>query len=213
MLSSAAVLLQLQSILLLQLYLQHKQQAAFLHNLVTEGNATLKRQRQLRLRTLRRKRQRWVNPGRTAAWWNNLMKGELSESEWKDNMRMSRDDFMALVDKLRHYLSPDSESFRKDTISMEKKVAMTLYYLKDQGSLRMTANVFGIAKSTLSVTIHRVCKAINVILGPDLIKFPSTKEEIERVTPAFEAKFGFPQVIGCIDGTHMKILMIIFAIK
>ena len=60
-----------------------------------------------------------------------------------------------------------------------------------------------IAKSTLSVTLHRVCKAISLILGPDLIKF--TKEEIEHVTAAFEAKFGFPQVIGCIDGTHIPI--------
>ena len=207
MLSSVAVLLQMQSILLLQLYMQHKQQAAFLHSLVIEANATLKRRKQHGLRTLCRKRQRWVNPGRTAAWWDNLMNGELPEREWKDNLRMSRSrkDFMALVNKLRPYLSPDSESFIKDTISIEKKVAMTLYYLKDQGSLRMTANVFGIAKSTLSVTPHRVCKAINLVLGPDLIKFPSTKEEIEHVTAAFKAKFGFPQLIGCIGGTHISI--------
>ena len=44
-----------------------------------------------------------------------------------------------------------------------------------------------------------------MILGPELIKFPSTKEEIERITAAFEAKFGFSQVIGCIDGTHIPI--------
>ena len=64
--------------------------------------------------------------------------------------------------------------------------------------------MFGIAKSTLSVTLHRVCKAINFVLGPDLIKFPSTKEEIEHVTATFKAKFGFLQVIGCID-THVSI--------
>ena len=47
----------------------------------------------------------------TAAWWDNLMNGESPEREWKDNLRMSRGDFMALVVKLRPYLSPDSESF------------------------------------------------------------------------------------------------------
>ena len=45
-------------ILLLQLYIQHKQQAAFLHILVIKANATLKRQRLLRLRTLQRKHPR-----------------------------------------------------------------------------------------------------------------------------------------------------------
>ena len=203
--SSAALLPQIYSVLQMQLYMQQQQQAAFLYNLVMETNATSRRHRQFRLRAWRRKRQRWVNPGRTAAWWNNLINGELDESEWKDNLRMSREDFMALVDKLQPYLSPDSESFRKDTIPLEKKIGMTIYYLKDQGSLRMTANLFGIANSTLSVTIHRVCNAINVVLGPELIKFPSTKEEIERVTSAFEAKFGFPHVVGCIDGTHIPI--------
>ena len=50
MLSSAAVLLQMQCIL--QLYIQHKQQAAFLHSLVIKENATFKRRAHLRLRTL-----------------------------------------------------------------------------------------------------------------------------------------------------------------
>ena len=44
-----------------------------------------------------------------------------------------------------------------------------------------------------------------MVLGPDLIKFPTTKEEIEHVTAAFKDKFGSPQVIGCIDGTHIPI--------
>ena len=34
---------------------------------------------------------------------------------------------------------------------------MTLYYLKDQGSLRMTANSFGVAICTLSVVLRKVC--------------------------------------------------------
>ena len=85
-----------------------------------ETNATSRRHRQFRLRAWRRKRQRLVNPGRTAVWRNNLINGELDESEWKDDLRMSREDFMVLVDKLRPYLSSDSESFRKDTIPIEK---------------------------------------------------------------------------------------------
>ena len=41
--------------------------------------------------------------------------------------------------------------------------------------------------------------------GPELIKFPETKEEVSTEISAFLQRFGFPQVIGCIDGTHIPI--------
>ena len=42
-------------------------------------------------------------------------------------------------------------------------------------------------------------------IGPELIKFPETKEEVSTEISAFLQRFGFPQVIGCIDGTHIPI--------
>ena len=51
-----------------------------------------------------------------------------------------------------------------------------------------------------------VCYAINEIFGPALIKFPSTIEEIKSVTQKFELKFDIPQVIGCVDRTHIPIV-------
>ena len=36
-------------------------------------------------------------------------------------------------------------------------------------------------------------------------KFPETKEEVSTEISAFLQRFGFPQVIGCIDGTHIPI--------
>ena len=55
---------------------------------------------------------------------------------------------MSIVDELRPDITPCEGSFRHDTISTEKKLAMCLYYLKDQGSFRMTANTFGVSPST-----------------------------------------------------------------
>ena len=34
------------------------------------------------------------------------------------------------------------------------------------------------------------------------IKFPINKEEVQKAPPEFQIRFGFPQVIGCIDGTQ-----------
>ena len=35
--------------------------------------------------------------------------------------------------------------------------------------------------------------------------FPVSKQEVAEATGHFLQKFGFPQVIGCIDGTHIPI--------
>ena len=54
---------------------------------------------------------------------------------------MTRTVFMALADELRDYLQPSDDCPRAgDVLTVEKQLAMTIYFLKDQGSLRMTAN-------------------------------------------------------------------------
>ena len=55
---------------------------------------------------------------------------------------------MILVDMSQEEISPDPNSFRSDTLS-SKKVAIKLYYLKDQGSYIMTANS-EVSKSTVN---------------------------------------------------------------
>ena len=112
---------------------------------------------------------------------------------------------MKLVDAIRDQIDASPSSFRNDTIRADKRIAMVLYYLKDQGFYRMTTNTFGVSLSTLSISIRSVCRAINSKLGPELITFPSTKEEIQDVVVRFEKTIGFPQVIGCVDGTHVPI--------
>lgn len=152
------------------------------------------------------KRKYWKIPGRTDAWWNNLITAKMPADEWIKNIRMEFNTFMKLTDLLREYVTPNAEAFRPDTISAEKRVAIVLYYLKDQGSFRMTANTFGVSLATVSCSLRIVCNAICKRLGPLFINFPSTKEEIKEASARFESKFGIPQAIGCVDGTHVAIL-------
>ena len=82
---------------------------------------------------------------------------------------------------------------------------MTLYYLKDTGSLWMTANTFGIHQCTVSKTLREVCSAVSKHLSPEYLHLPSTKEEMYSKVAEFETKFGMVQAFGCIDGTHIPI--------
>ena len=64
---------------------------------------------------------------------------------------MDRDVFIALADEIQPYLQPGRSARGLDVLSVEKQLALTLYFLKDQGSLSMTANAFGITRCTVSV--------------------------------------------------------------
>ena len=93
-------------------------------------------------------------------------------------MRMDYPTFLKLVDAIRDQIDASPSSFRNDTIQADKGIAMVLYYLKDQGSYRMTTNTFGVSLSTLSISIRSVCRAINSKLGPECnnIKLPQRKK-------------------------------------
>lgn len=159
----------------------------------------------LNTRYLRKKRSVWVKSGRTDQWWRNLISDKMSPDEWKKNLRISKEDFSLLVNMMKPYVKSRSSKVRGDVLSLEKRVAVTLHYLKDQGSMRMTANTFGIARCTVGQVVQEICTVLTKNLGPELIKFPQTKEEVSTATAAFLQRFGFPQVIGCVDGTHIPI--------
>lgn len=135
------------------------------------------------------------------------MNGEDSSDDvWHKNFRLSRNQFNCLVQDLRAWISPDPKTPNYRALSAEKKVAVTLYYLKDTGSLCMTANSFGLALPTTSSVISEVCTAICNVLGKRYIHLPRNPSEMRNKVAEFEAKFGMLQAFGCIDGTHVPII-------
>ena len=117
---------------------------------------------------------------------------------------MDKDAFMNLVTVLDPYIASHPDTPNDHGVDSQKKVAITLYYLKDKGSLNQTANLFGIDISTSSEIILEVCRAIKA-LGPKYIKHPKTDKEMEEKIAKFEVRFGMPCAFGCIDGTHIPI--------
>ena len=61
--------------------------------------------------------------------------------EWKENFRMCKENFMKLCDELRPHVQRLATNMRSP-VEVERQVALTLYYLSDEGRLRKTANAF-----------------------------------------------------------------------
>lgn len=132
------------------------------------------------------------------------MSGLMLEEEWKENFRMSKSTFFKLCDAVRPFLVKQCTNMRMP-VSVEKQVAVTLYYLSDEGRYRKVANAFGLAKCTVSVIVRRVCTVISAVLGPQYITLPKTENELEEAVQQFYSKHGFPQCFGAVDGTHIFI--------
>ena len=77
----------------------------------------------------------WFKKGRTDLWWEDMWNGIAPEEQWRKNFRMSRESFRDLLAELNPYISPNDSSPNYRTLSAEKKLALTLYFLKDTGSL------------------------------------------------------------------------------
>ena len=129
-----------------------------------------------RRRLLRKPRSVWVARGSTGEWWNNVKREDLPNTWRKRNFRMSKECFFfEILDEVKTLLDPKPNFPNYRFLLAEKKLAITLSYLKDTGSLWMTANTFGIHQFTVSKTIVEVCKAINAILGPDYLHLPRSE--------------------------------------
>ena len=71
--------------------------------------------------------------------------------------------------------------------------------------MKKTANAFSVAPCTVSVIVKRVTQAISTHLASTYIKVPLTGAEIKESAANFFARYGFPQCIGAVDGTHIPI--------
>ena len=160
--------------------------------------------RRPRLRSLRGPRRYWIRPGRTRAWWDNFITNVVVPEDWKENFRMSRVTFLSLCEELKPLIERQSTRMRMP-IEVDRQVALTLYYLADEGRMRKTANSFGISRPSVSITVRRVCRAICEHLGPQLIRLPTTEEEVNEKTRAFFDCFRFPQCLGAVDGMHIDV--------
>ena len=80
----------------------------------------------------------------------------------------------------------------RQLISVETQVGITLYYLSDKGRYRKVANAFGVSKSSISITVRRVCVAITDFLGPKYICAPTSEKDVNELARNFYDFHGFP---------------------
>jgi len=87
---------------------------------------------------------------------------------------------------------------------VEKRVAITLWYLATPMEYRSIGHLFGVARCTACVVVHETCTAIVDVLLKAYISFPKG-DQVKQVVDGFQRTWGVPQCCGAIDGCHIPI--------
>ena len=93
----------------------------------------------------------------------------------------------------------------RNSIPVEQRVALTLWYLATNTDYRTIGHLFGVSKSAVCLVTKDVCAAIVEVILPKYIKIP-TGDGLKEVVDGFRDKLDFPQCAGVVDGTHIPII-------
>ncbi|PIK40731.1 putative nuclease HARBI1 [Apostichopus japonicus] len=149
-----------------------------------------------------RPRSIWVKPRSSSVCENMFV--NFTDTDWKENFRVDRETFTFICDSLRPYIGKRLTVMRRP-ISVRTRVAITLWRLATNCEYRTLGNMFGVARNTACKIVHEVCSAINEVFREEYLKFPDAEEVVE-IVKGFENRWGFPQCVGAIDGSHIPII-------
>ena len=116
--------------------------------------------------------------------------------------RLHRQSILDLTDTVRHDL--EHPLVRRGALTPVLQVLLTLRFYATGTFQDVIADLIGVDTSTASRTISRVTDALLPHVRR-FIKMPSQPAQLRRTKEKFFAMRGFPNVIGCIDGTHIRI--------
>lgn len=115
--------------------------------------------------------------------------------------RMEPQHFEKILSLVKHKLLKRS---RRECLSPEFRLAMTLKYLAHGGSFLNLSWEFRVGQSTVSKVIAETCDVLWEVLYPLYFPFP-TKEEWCNISERFLERWDFPNTLGAIDGKHVQI--------
>ena len=102
----------------------------------------------------------------------SLYNRPFTQGDWIENFQLCRPTFSHLCHLLSPVISKQHTNMRL-SLSVEKCVALTLWFLATPGEYRAISNLFGIARCTFCVVIYETCSAIVEVLLKQYIHFPT----------------------------------------
>ncbi|XP_067633817.1 putative nuclease HARBI1 [Eurosta solidaginis] len=129
---------------------------------------------------------------------------ELPNASFHQLNRINKPAFKYLLDVLHNGLPVARKRFAIDTVV---KLSAALRFFGEgayQKGVGRQMNV-GLSQSSFSHVLSKVLNVFEECLCNQWIKWP-TKDEMREIALDFHRQFNIPGIIGCIDGTHVRII-------
>lgn len=99
------------------------------------------------------------------------------------------------------------QSYRSTAIPPHLKLASCLRFLAEGSYQRGVGNDFMacFAQSTVSLALSECLNALEESICPEWIQLKMTEAEEISAKSYFFSKYAIPGIVGCVDGTHVKI--------
>ena len=158
-----------------------------------------------RRRSFRRVRNRpyaWTIPRPAESWFDvHYNDPAIPEEYFRQQLRVNT--FETILHILGPRLERRNTRFR-DCIPPAKVLALGLYRLAHGNSYSTIGPVFNVGKSTVIEAVQDVVKGLYE-LRDEYIKFPETIAEVSSSIATFGDLTNLPNVVGSIDGSHIRI--------
>lgn len=127
------------------------------------------------------------------------------DPEFQKHFRMSRDTFEALLLALGRHLKRANKIRRKSKKEkgLDFALMMVLWILATPDTFRSVSVKFGVRQGVVHFHYKYIIEALRE-MSSVYIKWPNDFEK-ERIAEEFENRYGYPSVIGCIDGCLIQI--------
>ena len=117
--------------------------------------------------------------------------------------RLPRQCIIELIDLLHNDLQ--HPSMRSNALSVSTQVLVALQFYATGTMQRVTGDVHGVSQPSVSRCVTAVSSALTRH-SAHYIHFPTTEPQQRTIISNFHEIAGFPNVLGCIDGTQIPIL-------
>ena len=127
--------------------------------------------------------------------------------QFREDFRMTPDTFSDIVTLVRNRLEKQEDTRFREAVSIEKRVAITLWPLATGSCYPSVSKTFAVGKSTAVSITKSICAEISR-LSKYFIKFSRTPGGTAKEIATFKETTNckIPQALGAIDGVHITIL-------
>ena len=173
----------------------------------------LRAQNLLLTRCVRRQRQRyrrrapyyWTLPRPVESWFEiHYPDRTIPGDYFRRLLRMNRESFDLLLNVTRNRLTRQNTILR-NCLTPEKVLACGLLRLAHGNSYETIGPALNVGRTTVIEACQDVVEALYELRN-EYIKFPTTVAETMACIQTFTDKSRLPNIVGAIDGTHIKII-------